>query len=122
ISSRNPVIDSTATITASGMATNITRSLQVVTRRNANFPRAFVAKQQVKMTGGSTYIDSFDSSDPTKSTGGQYVSTKRQANAIVASTSTSSSAIQAEIIYGTAATGPGGSMTLGSIGPTTNTA
>jgi hypothetical protein len=54
-------------------------------------------------------VDSFDSSDPNYSTGGQYDPTKRSANALLLSNSTNSAAISlgTATIYGSVDTGPG---------------
>lgn len=117
VSGTNPVIRGIGTATAAqGPATS--RAIQIWLKKRSSYSRAIVAKRQITMNGGS-YIDSFDSSDPSKSTGGQYDPAKRQANGGVASISSSEQAILADTIYGTAATGSSGTMLLtGSIGPT----
>ncbi len=115
--SQNPTIQGVGTATVSqGPATS--RGVQIWLTKGGSFPYAIAAKQNITMNGGA-YVDSFNSSNPSESTGGQYDPTKRQANAVVASLSNSGTAVQATTIYGTVNTGPSGDMTLaGSIGPT----
>lgn len=75
-----------------------------------------VARQSIAMNG-SVLVDSFDSSDPQYSTGGQYVPGKARDRAGVATLSTNRPAIDtggAEI-YGSVATGPGGTA-VGTVG------
>jgi hypothetical protein len=117
VNGNNPVIEGVGTATVSqGPATS--RAVQTWLKRRGSFPYALAAKQQVKMNGGA-YVDSFDSSDSAKSTGGAYDPAKRGANAVVVSADTSSMALQLGTIYGTATTSPLGGLTLsGSIGPT----
>ncbi len=71
---------------------------------------------------GNSYIDSFDSGDSTKSTGGLYDSTKKQANGNVATANTGTSAVSINngTISGTVSVGSGGSLSLSGalIGPT----
>ena len=112
----NPIIQGVGTATQSqGPATS--RAVQIWLKKRGSFPYALAAKEQITMNGGA-YVDSFDSSDPAKSTGSTYDPAKQQANAIVASMSTSS-ALQLTTVYGTASTTASGGLSLsGSIGPT----
>jgi hypothetical protein len=117
VNGKNPVIEGVGTATASPGPT-ASRAVQIWLERRGSFRYALAAKQQVKMNGGA-YMDSFDSSDSAKSTGGAYDPAKRGANAVVVSADTSSTALELGTIYGTAATSPLGGLTLsGSIGPT----
>ncbi len=115
--SQTPTIQGVGTATVSqGPATS--RGAQIWLTKGGSFPYAIAARQRITMNGRA-YVDSFNSSNPAESTGGQYDPTKRQANAIVASLSNSGTAIQATTIYGAADTGPSGGMNLaGSIGST----
>jgi hypothetical protein len=113
---------STPTIQGVGTATqsqgpSTGRAIQIWLKQRSSFPYALAAKEQINMNGG-TYVDSFDSSDSAKSTGGIYDASKQQANAIVASMS-ATPALQLTTIYGTASTTASGGVSLsGSIGPT----
>jgi len=82
-----------------------------------------MSRLSLDMNGNNVYVDSYDSSDSTKSTGKLYDATKRQSNGTVASdgTFTNSVNIGNADVYGVAYTGVGGSVALGpsgSIGPT----
>lgn len=95
----------------------VSRAVKVTLKRTYN--KAFYAKNGISFTNPSYIVDSFDSTDPTKSTGGLYNATKRQANAIMA-IGTGTMAIKGDV-YGTATIGSGGTVTLsGTIGNTTN--
>ncbi len=86
------------------------------------FPVGLASKNTIDLNGNNAYTDSFDSTDPSKSTGGQYDVTKRQANGNIGtlSTLTNSVGVGNADIYGTVATGPGGGVSIGangSVGP-----
>ena len=75
------------------------------------------------MNGNDIYTDSFDSTDPSKSTGGLYDYAKRQTKGNVATNSTLSNSLTIgnADIYGEVATGAGGTVKMGkngSVGPT----
>ena len=53
----------------------------------ALYVRAITTQNEIKLTGSPFYMDSFDSTNASKSTGGLYDVTKRQSNADVASNS-----------------------------------
>ena len=108
----------TTTITGVGTSTNQTagtlssavRAVQVSLQSSSAFPGAISAKYKITMSGNST-IDSYNSSDPTKSTSGLYDSAKKQANGNVYTTDTvtSSETLSGNVnIYGKLATGSGG--------------
>lgn len=83
-----------------------------------------MSKTGIDLNGNNLYTDSFDSTDPTKSTNGQYEFFKRQPNgniAIGGSLTNSVPNFGNANIYGVVFTGPSGSVTMGpngSIGPT----
>ena len=72
-------------------------------------------KGTINFSGGGS-LDSFDSSDPTKSTNGMYDITKRQANGMALSNSSVADAIHVDTahIYGSVTTGPVGTVTVNS--------
>ncbi|NQU11048.1 hypothetical protein HQ590_09680 [bacterium] len=101
----------------------INRAVRVTLAPSASFPTAMAAKDDIDLKGNNIYIDSFDSTDPTKSTGGLYDYGKRQVNGNVATNSEleNSLSIGNADVYGNVATGPNGSVAIGaqgSIGPT----
>ena len=66
------------------------------------FQRSLTSKQDITMNGGA-YTDSFDSSDPTKSTLSQYDVTKRQSNGDIATNqSGNTSNLNSNPVYGDA--------------------
>ncbi|TCO92272.1 hypothetical protein EV701_10641 [Chthoniobacter flavus] len=71
------------------------------------FWRALVVQQSITL-GGSSFTDSFDSSDPTKSTNGQYDPSKRQMHGDVASNSSGNlSDLGNNKVYGNASSNGG---------------
>jgi hypothetical protein len=102
---------------------NASRAIEVTTAPSPRFPVALMSKQRVDLNGNSVYTDSFDSSDPTKSSGGQYDPNKRQPNGHVASNDVLINTVNIgnADVYGTVVTGVGGTVAMGpngSIGPT----
>lgn len=92
---------------------------------NSQFPAAMVAKNRIDMNGNNVYTDSYDSSNPAKSTGGRYDPAKKQPNGDIASTDTITNTVDVSIgnanIYGSVLLSPSGSVTMGpngTIGPT----
>src|SRR5579862_9894179 len=64
---------------AAGVSTTpatVTRAVQVTCAKANPFTAAVVVKNNIDLKGNGVYTDSFNSSDPTKSTNGQYDSTK----------------------------------------------
>ncbi|HMP82187.1 MAG TPA: hypothetical protein PKA41_05705 [Verrucomicrobiota bacterium] len=93
----------------------VTRTVQVKTSRSGLFIKAMVAKDTIDMNGNNVLTDSFDSTDPNYSTGGQYDASKRKANGDVATNSslTNSLNVGNANVYGRVATGPKGSVKIG---------
>lgn len=114
-SSREPVIVSVGYARVP-LHTNYTRRTVVAMTRRAPPKYGVVAKGTVTMNGTS-YVDSFDSSDPQFSTDGLYDFAKRRDQAGVASVSSSRAAVDTggAKIYGYAATGPKGTV-AGNVG------
>ncbi len=95
------------------------RSVFVTTKANPP-PYGIVAKTTITLNGSGSdwpWIDSYDSSNPDYSTGGQYDPLKRRDQAGVATLSTATPAIVTGSgeIWGFATTGPGGTVT-GTVG------
>lgn len=110
-----PVITAKAFVNVP-MSTNIIkRGVRVAcTNRNVAI-KGMLAKGKVYF-GGDVIADSFDSTDTNKSTGGLYVSSKKQANSYVGSNGNASAIIEANgsvQLYGSAATGPTGTIVTG---------
>ncbi len=78
------------------------------------FNKAIAATGPITLSGGAA-VDSFNSGNTNYSTNGRYDPAKRQANGNVATDSTANSALVISgngDIYGQAATGPGGTITM----------
>jgi hypothetical protein len=90
----------------------------VRTRRSVLFTKAMVAKHQVDMSGNGILVDSFDSSNWNYSNYGKYGVASRRSNGDVASNDTITSSVSGgnANIYGHVATGPNGTITIGSQG------
>ncbi|MGV3773655.1 MAG: DUF7305 domain-containing protein [Verrucomicrobiales bacterium] len=97
---------------------NPPRRIRVVTTNDALFAKGMVAKGQIDLAGNKIRTDSFDSSDPLYSTGGQYDPAKNKDGGDVATNSSVTDSLNvwnAEIM-GRASTGPGGNVRLGQNG------
>ena len=101
---------------ASGLSGNgyVSRGVHVTTAKDAIFAKGMVAKGDVGWVG-NIWSDSFDSEDPNHSTFGQYDVTKRKDNGSVASV-TGIITLGGGVIYGSAGTGPNGSVSGGTVG------
>jgi hypothetical protein len=62
----------------------ISRAVQVTLKGAGLYPYAFTAKTNITLSGSSVFTDSFDSTDNSKSTLGQYDPAKRQPNGHIA--------------------------------------
>jgi len=116
IGTANPQFRGEGTVTSSNFGgQNLSRAVSVTLANSSSlFPYGLVSKTSISLANSFT-IDSYDSSDPAKSTNGQYDSAKKQANGNIATLATGSSAVSmanSADIYGTIATGPGGSLTM----------
>ena len=119
----NPQIDGVGTVTTATFGGNVARAVRVRLAQSSMFPVGIMSKNNINLNGNNMYSDSFDSSDVSKSTSGQYDAAKKQSNGDVATNSgvINSLSIGNADIYGVAYTGPGGSVTIGpngSVGPT----
>jgi hypothetical protein len=101
------------------------RAVESRLKSSSLFPAAMVAKTNITLSG-SAAVDSYDSTDVTKSTGGQYDTAKRQANGSVGSNAgvnAADSMSGSVAIYGNVSTGPGGTVVMSgstTVGPTTD--
>lgn len=114
-----PVIFATANLRAplKDEAT-IKRTLIVETRKDGLFTKGMVAKGQITLNGNNILVDSFDSADPSYSSNGVYVVSKRKDNGDVATNSglVNSLASGNADIFGHVSTGPGGTVGIGNNG------
>jgi len=78
----------------------VARSIEVIARGNNNYVRALLVTNSLVANNSNSYIDSFDSSDPTKSTLGMYDVAKRQSHGDVASNDSTGSDLKGMYIYG----------------------
>jgi hypothetical protein len=78
-----------------------TRTIEVIVQALAQsiWVRGVTLKSTISMSGGGV-VDSFNSSDPFKSTSGQYDSTKRQSHGDIATTSSGNSNLNNTYVYG----------------------
>jgi hypothetical protein len=102
---------------------SVTRAVKVVLASSSRFPVGLMSKNNINMNGNNFYSDSFDSTDSTKSTNGEYDSAKKQPNGDVASNSglTNTVSIGNAEVYGSVWTGPEDTVSIGpngSVGPT----
>jgi hypothetical protein len=91
------------------------RAVRVIASRGSLFKGALAAKQTIDLKGNNPLIDSYNSSDPTKSTNGQYDQTKAgdAGNILTDEGITNSMNVGNANIYGKVNTGPGGAVGIG---------
>ena len=92
--------------------------LEVYFQVQQGFFKAMVAKGQIDFNGNNIRTDSFDSSDPTFSRAGQYDKNRAKDNGDVATNSglTNSLNVGNANVFGHVATGPHGTVAIGSQG------
>jgi hypothetical protein len=109
-----------ASFAALGVNTSetISRKVRVRCSRGSLFLRALAAKNEINMNGNNILTDSFDSSNPLYSNLGKYDPNKVKDKGDVASNDSIKNAINVgnANIYGHVATGPGGTVAIGSNG------
>ena len=96
----------------------VARAVVATCQKGSLFTKAMVAKHTIDLNGNNIATDSFDSGNPTYSTGGQYDSTKALSNGDVASNDSIINAVNVgnANIHGHVATGPGGTVSVGANG------
>jgi len=106
-----PILTVTGYLRAPIQSNLLVRAVRVKTRINYKFNYAMLGKGTIDISGGAL-IDSFNSTDPAKSTGGMYDPAKRSAQAVVATSSKVAGAVKIGNldIYGNVAVGPGGTV------------
>jgi hypothetical protein len=100
-------------------ASYVTRTVEVQTKFNQQFPNGMLARGAIKMGGNSALIDSFNSTNSNESTtGGQYDPDKATDHASIATVSQNAGDLYIGNVdvYGTVGTGPGGTVTVGANG------
>lgn len=111
------VVTATGTVSVSRFTNNVQRAVRVELAPDytSPFAAALLAKSYVKH-GGNASVDSFDSGDPNKSTGGQYDQGKRQMNGDIVTICTDpDSAVFATgsgVLYGDIIAGIGGGVKI----------
>ena len=123
VGSLNPQLQAIGTTYEFISPTNSSRAVKVTLGQSWRYPVGLMSKNTIDMNGNNIETDSYDSSDPAKSTSGNYDPNKKQPNGNVASdaTITNSVSVGNANITGTVATGPGGTVSMGpngTIGPT----
>ena len=107
-----PVIVSTSYAPTPIRSSTLSRTIQVNTKANysSGTSAAILVKSTVDLSGATITVNSFDSSNPSYSTGGQYDPTKALANGNIITLSSVSNAINVEDarVYGSVETAPGG--------------
>jgi Tfp pilus assembly protein PilX len=109
-----PVITTVGYVMAPVSTNYISRTVQVKTRSNGEFPMALLAKSTISMSGVSE-IDSYNSTNSAYSTNGKWDPAKEGANAGIATLSSAANAITLNggNVYGSVHTGPGGTVSTG---------
>ena len=100
----------------SGGSATVSRTVRVTCSRNPTtlFTAAMVSKHAIDLKGNGVAADSFDSSDPAKSTNGKYDATKYTGNfGDVATIDSLIVGVQNANIYGKLHTGPAGGYAMG---------
>ena len=94
------------------------RMVSCTTTNNPIFNKALVAKNGIDMNGNNVTVDSYDSSKPAFSTNGRWDVTKRRDRGDVGSNDTVTNSINVgnANIWGRVATGPNGTVAVGSNG------
>ena len=109
-----------ATIGTSTSQQYVGRKVKVTTSSDGIISKAMVAKQSIDLNGQNVATDSFDSQDPSYSTDGQYdpnpLKTKDNGDVAVNFGVVNTLSIGNANISGHVATGPGGSVSIGSNG------
>lgn len=114
-SGSSPSIYSKGFVKIPSSTNEVSRTVRITTLSDGMWTKAMVAKEQIDMNGQNVMTDSFDSSNPAYSTGGQYDPAKARDNGDVATNGGIEGILSVgnADIYGRASTGPGGTVSLG---------
>jgi hypothetical protein len=115
-----PSLSMFAAVGSDGTAsTAFSRAIRVTCSKNPTslYTAAMVSKHAIDLKGNGVATDSYDSSDPTKSTNGKYDASKYTGDhGDVATDDSVIVGVQQANIYGTLHTGPNGSFSIGTQG------
>lgn len=115
VGAANPQVLGVATCTNAPSGPSVTRAVKVIVKKSSRYPVGMMSKDTMDLNGNNVYTDSYDSTDPTKSTSGQYDANKKQAHGDIASDASvvnSVSVVNADV-YGQVYTGSAGTVTMG---------
>ena len=123
VGSSSPAIQGVGTASLNRGPATISRAVRVGLATSSRFPAGITSKNRIDLNGNNVYSDSYDSSDPAKSTNGGYDSTKRQPNGDIASDEVliDSVDIGNAAVYGKVYTGSAGTVEIGANGSVGNT-
>lgn len=110
-----PVIYATGYVTIPTLSVTVARKVRVETTLGSIFRGVMAARIDVDFKGNKVWTDSFDSMDPSASTGGLYDPAKRRDHGDIASTGGILN-VQNANVMGTLYTGPEGGYTVGTQG------
>jgi hypothetical protein len=118
----NPYILAKGTVANAPYGINVSRMTKAVVETAAMFNFALFSNQKIDLNGNNVTTDSYISTDPAYSTNGAYDSSKKRARGDIGTNATVVDAISVgnADIYGYAAVGPGGSVSIqpnGRVGP-----
>ncbi len=110
-----PVIRSDGYVRHPQTGTWLKRSIEVTTKNTSRFPIGILARGRINMNGNNVVVDSFDSTSALYSLNGMYDASRRKTNGDIATILGVTDAFSAgnNNIYGSAATGPGGTVSVG---------
>lgn len=119
--SMSPTIVSTGYVRLAGMRfanTWVKRVIQVKTTNSALLVKSLVANLNIDLKGNNVVSDSYDSGNTNYSTNGLYVASRALDHGDLASNSSLTNSISGgnATVYGKVATGPNGSVSIGSSG------
>ncbi|HXJ55994.1 MAG TPA: hypothetical protein VNU68_04940 [Verrucomicrobiae bacterium] len=117
VAQANQPLLAAAALNVGGVA-YIARAVQVVAKKDVVFSKAMLAKERINLSGNNITTDSFDSTDPTASTGTLYDPAKARDNGDVATNSGLTNSIGSgnANIKGHLSTGPSGTVGVGANG------
>jgi hypothetical protein len=123
VGNNNPSILSVGTASGGVITAAVSRAVYAVLTSTKRYPMSILSRSTLNFNGNNVYTDSYDSTDPTKSTSGLYDVAKRQANGDLFNIdgTTDSTSIGNASIYGRILTTPSGTVTMGAsgdVGPT----
>jgi hypothetical protein len=118
----NPYILAKGTVANAPYGINVSRMVKAVIETAAMFNFALFSNQQINLNGNNVTTDSYISTDPAYSTNGAYDPAKKRARGDIGTNATVVDAISVgnADVYGYAAVGPGGSVSIqpnGRVGP-----